>query len=287
MTILQAYIKGWKQVLHYPRMWFLLYAFNVLFALIIILPFYTYLSDAIGQSVVTDRLLSTFDLGIVTDLLNEYGGWNILNDHALVLILLYFFFSAFTIGGIVRTYLLEIAKFKNNEFWKQCSTYFWKMLRLGIYFLIFHAILMGISFFFFQLFSKGMSTDLLKSEVTIINALYVVGIPYVFLASFLMMLHDYSKVFCVARPNFWLYKSIVQAIKFVFKNLLTSFPLYLLHLLTFVFFYAIYKWIDMNYAMNSGLSILVLFLLGQLFIFIRIGIKLANLASAISLAKKN
>ncbi len=275
MSIFRIYLQAWKDTFRHWKLWALLYGFNLLFALVVIVPFRSFFSDTIGNSLALDELVQGFDLDIITDYLNSYGqGFNFFTTQSLILLLLYLLFSAFTMGGILHSF--KVKQFHFGEFWANSSRFFWRMLRLAIYFGLIQLLLAIIAFMLFQFFANDFSTDVLQSEVQIIKALYGVGIPYLLLAFVVFMLHDYVKVYLVHHSQAWLMHPFWESIQFAFQHFLKTYPLYLLNILVAVLVFALYKSISMTL---SG-AITAMFLLGQFFILFRIATRLVALDSA-------
>ena len=277
MEIFKIYLQAWRETFQHWKMWGLLYVLNVLFALLIILPFKSHFEAGLGNSLALEKLLKDFDFDILMDFLHTYGT-GILPSLTPLIFLAYLLLQAFSMGGILTTFQTE--NFQFALFWGNGSRYFWRMLRLAIYFLIVQVVLIAISFILVSSFAKGFSTDLLQSEVRIIKSLFGVGTPYVFLAALVFMLHDYIKIQVVHSASTWLSRPSLQAIGFAMRHFLKTYPLYLLNMLVAFGGYALYKSIEMQLFASSAGKIFALFLLGQIFILFRIGARLVVLASA-------
>lgn len=280
MSVIKAYSKGWGQVFRNWKMWLLLFAMNVFFALTSALPFNNYFNAKIGDSLALQTLLERFDFGIMSDFLNNYGfGLSILINQSRMMIGLYLLLSVFLMGGIVKTVQNQHNRYHAGEFWGASAQYFWRFLRLTVYFLLIHAVVFAIFATLFFFLSDGMSPDNVRSEKTIINALKITGVFYLFTASIVRLVQDYSKIHIVESNTTYIFSSIINGIQIVFKNFFRTFPLMLLNILTLVLFYGIFKLLDLNIYANSWASIFLLFVVGQAFIFSRIALKIHNIAA--------
>ena len=96
---------------------------------------------------------------------------------------------------------------------------------------------------------------------------------YGIIATVLWMIQDYIKVLMVDQ-DLSLLRAIAQGIRFVFKNFMSTFLLYLVNLLVFGLLFYLY------WQIPTGNAFVLAFVLGQVFLFFRIGTKLVNLASA-------
>ncbi|MEM6963398.1 MAG: hypothetical protein AAF573_01450 [Bacteroidota bacterium] len=106
------------------------------------------------------------------------------------------------------------------------------------------------------------------------------------MATILFMIQDYAKVHIIHHDGKVITQPIKNAFRFVFSNFRKCFGLYILNILTFLVFFGIY-WIASNsFRSDTTPTILLFFLIGQVFILSRIAVKLLNLGSAFSLYEK-
>jgi hypothetical protein len=274
MNFITAYIKGLKTSFQKGKLWLLLYALNFIFALFLAYPLSGFLEGKLGKTMAIEQLAKGFDFTVFNDLFNESGELiGFILNQSLVVLGLYTLLSVFLVGGI-------LAVFKNREtvsyiaqFWSGAANYFWRMLRLTIYFLLFQ---IGLFILFFTLFSflTAGGLERFHNEAQIVQRGLIILPFYLFLATTMFMIQDYAKIHVVATERKLLFQPILQAFRWVFKNFFQVFSLYLLNLITFGLLFFIY------WNLNTGSNILWIFLIGQIFIFTRIGTKLLNLASA-------
>ncbi len=278
MSFWKAYTNGFGAFWEYRKTWFWYYIFNLLVALLIAFPVYQYLNASFGQTMIPALMLEKYDFRIVTDILNQYGlGLGVLLNQSIVLSVAFVLISALLLGGILHYYIYRV-DFDTGTFWQKSLSYFWKIVALAMLFLIIQLILLGIAWSLFMYFSHGMSPDNLESEHTVIRALQWVGIPYLIVLFLIAMCHDYAKV-CLVSNQKGVVNCLFCGFRFGFSHLRKTLPLLILNILTFLIVYVLYKWIDFSLAENSGGQVLFFFLISQLYILIRIGVKLWNLAS--------
>ncbi len=280
MNITQAYIGGWKTLFKTSKMWWALYAFQFALALLAIWPFSGYLSKTVGQSLNLQKSLGFFDYTFINDFLIEYGeGFQSLLDQSLGFILLYFLISVFLTGGI-------LVIIKNREetdsyagFFLGAGHFFWRILRLTFYFLIPQTLLLGLFFGLFMSITNNMSPFELESELVIINTVIWILPLYLLLAIILLMIQDLAKILLVHRDESWLTATIRTSFQIAFKHFWKFFPLYLLHLAVFLIISAIYYFLNKMFTPIPFWQVLSVFLIGQLYLFLRVGLKIVNLAS--------
>lgn len=278
MEPLTAYIMGWNASLQHKRMWLALYGFNLLLGFLAAFPLSGFLSKTVGQSLAFTRSLEGFEYSFLRDFLREYGqGFGQIVNQAIGYVALYLLLSVLLMGGILCTFLLRGEPFRWAAFWLGCARYFWRMLRLAVYFLLLHGLALALFGFIFYKAGIGSSLSELDTEVPVIQAANFVLPLYLLAAILVLMLHDYARIHVVHVDQRWLFRPLWQAVKLVFRNFGKAALLYLLNIASFVLFAALYWWLS---GFLEGGAFAGSFLLGQAFVVGRIGLKLVNLGGA-------
>ena len=279
MTATKAYIAGWKATLKTQRMWWLFYGIMFVMALISTLPVKGFLTSSIGNSLALEKSLPGFDYTFFGDLLNEYGfNIDMILNQSIVMVLLFYLVSVFLTGGLLAVFKERPIVFDGAVFWSGCSLYFWRVLRLSIYFIIIHLVLLGLFTMLYFSLSKGMDPFKAENEDLWINNFRILTVIYLLLASFIFVVHDTAKWHMVHTGSHLLVRPFWQSFRIVFKKLGRFLLLFLLNLFTFLLFFGIYYFLKNTFEANTTFSIFLLFLLSQLFIWLRVGLKFLNLA---------
>lgn len=279
MIVITAYTQGWKAVFRNGRMWLALYLFNLLLALLAALPFSGYLSRTIGSSLAAEGSPGGFDYTLFNDWLREYGqGLAPILDASLGFLLLYLLLSVFLMGGILLGFLQFAEPFRWGIFWRGCPRFFWRLLRLTVYFLLVQAAVLSLFGLLFYLTTGGFAIFEMETEMELVQPLYYLLPVYLLVAVLVFMVQDYAKIHVVQEDRKWLARPLRQAFGLVLRNFGSFFLLYLLNIATLLLLFGIYWW--GSGPLSSAGSPALLFLWGQLFIFGRVGLRLLNLASA-------
>lgn len=277
MNFITAYTSGLKTIFSKGKLWLLLYALNLLFAIFLAYPLSGFLGTKLGNTLAADTLFERFDFALANDFINEYGdAFGVIMNQSVVGVGLYLLLSIFLVGGILNILKTNDSSYNLGTFWSGGGKYFWRMLRLTIYFLLMQ---IGVFVLFFMLFSTLTAGGLERfhNEEEIVQRGLIILPFYLLVATIFFMIHDYAKIHVVATDKNLLFQPVRQAFGWVFKNFSQTFLLYLLNLLTFGILFFIYL------QLNGGTAILAIFLIGQFFVLARIGTKLLNLASATTL----
>lgn len=277
-TALTAYLSGIKDSLSAWKIWGTLYAINFLFTLIIIAPLAQYLEKKIGNSLLVEKWADGFNYTVMHDFLANYEvSIFAFTELTLVIGVIYLFFSIFTSGGVIEVFHKSEKGRNFRNFWSGSAYYFWRMLRITIYFLLIHSAVIGLfTFIFWQLAPE--SPD---SELQYINLLKII-LPFYLISAFLVaMWQDFTKIIAVERDENLLFGSFKSSSAFVFQKLGRVSLFYLLNLLTLGLFYLLYRCGSLHLTgMNA------VFFFGQILVIGRIGIKIWNVAGGVLLTPK-
>jgi hypothetical protein len=280
MKVLNAYLKGWKILLQHRKMWLLLYLMQFVIALLAALPLAGYLGQTVGHSLDLTNSLGRFDYTFLNDIWFNFGrGLRPMFQQTLSAIAFYFFLSAFLTGGILT--MIKTWKEGNNlsGFFAGAGHFFWRVLRLGFYFLIPQLLLFLLMGSLFLKMTNNMFPFELESELEIINAAKLLLPIYLILATILFMIHDLAKIVLLHRDETWLTQSIRESIRLAFRHFHKFFPLYLLNVLAVLVLTVVYYLLKQSVTQIELWQIVVAFLLGQLYLFLRVGMKVVNLGA--------
>ncbi len=277
MNFITAYTSGLKNIFGKGKLWLLLYALNFFFAILLAYPLSGFLGEKLGDTLAADKLFESFDFTLSNDFINQYGDtFGVIMNQSVFGMGMYLLLSVFLVGGILTILKKGNEPYQLVDFWTGSGKYFWRMLRLAVYFLIIQLVVLAIFFVLISTLTAG-GLERFHNEGEIINRVLMILPFYLLFATFFFMVHDYAKIQVVATDKGFLFQPIKNAFAWVFKNIGQSFLLYLLNLLTFGILFFIYL------QLNGGNVILAIFLIGQFFVLARIGTKLLNLASATKL----
>ena len=284
MNFLTAYIQGWWQAILKIRMWLLLYFINIMFAIVATIPFFNLLDEKASHSMAIEKLLPGFDYAVVQDFLNQYGDmFSVLFNHSKVMLILYFILSVFVTGGILEVFKNMHERFSFRQFWGGSSYYFWRLLRLTIYFLLIQGAVIFVFFWLSTTIPGGGLFDA-PNELYFYRSLKIILPIYLFIAGLLFTIQDYAKVHIIHTDKGFFIRPFWESFRMVFKHFIPVLLLALLNGLTFAALALMY-WMLSKPALTNSTAITISFFVGQTFLFIRIGTKLLNLASATILYK--
>ncbi len=276
VKILAALHTGWGRLLTHWRMWLIFYVSNLMFALLVMIPFRSWLTQAAGHSVAMSAS-GEFDFTFLTEALRNYSGFSLLCTQAVVIAIAYLIFSAFLVGGALQLFVHHPERSKTQEFLAGGAAYFWRMLRLAGYFLIMQIIVIVLLIGVLALL--GLNPKEIESDVRYVQTLKFIVPIYLFVAMVIAMVHDYVKIHLVRGGN-PLRNAFSVGIRFVVHHFGSVLLLYICNLALLAGLVVAYFWIKPGMPTLSTGNILYGFLVSQAFLFGRIGVKLLTLSSA-------
>ncbi len=279
--------QGLQLIWKHKKMWLLLYAIVFLFAAFVASPFKKYLENKVGHSLMIDDIIKGFNYTFINDFMNAYGdGISPILHQSYLSIILFLLLFIFLMGGILS--LFKEGNHENNRslFWGQSAHFFWRMLRLSIYFIIIHFVVFLIFISIFMTITKGLNPLRLESEGIIFSSIKYLTPIYLLVASFFMMWQDYAKIFLIHEDKKYLIQPIKKSFQFIIKNIKKTWGLYLINLGLLLIVMIINYFITTSFNINSNSSILISFIISQIFVFSRLGLKLLNLSTATLLYQK-
>jgi hypothetical protein len=271
ISTFSAYTSGLHHARRQKKMLFFLYGFNLVIAYLLSLPFSGMLQKALDNTVMADKLLRAFDFTALVILIDEYGKGVTLGWPILVFAVSYVLLSTFFSGGIVKLFCSEI-NFTVHEFLTGCVKYFNRFFRL----LLFTTGILLVIFVLYLLFS-GLLEKITENTVTEFWPFSLVIIKWSLLAlllAWMAMLLDYTRIGIVAHDNPEVYRSLKQTFGFVLKNFFSTAGLYGLLLMTGVCLLLIYLAIGHLIPEDSGLGVVLFFVISQVYMISRVWLRL-------------
>lgn len=282
MPLLRSITQGLRYTWRYQRVIVFIYLLTLVLATTVAYPLQQLLTSTVGHSLLVNDLVQGFNYTFLNDFKNAYGGGftPILNQSILVLALSYLLFSFFT-GGYLALFTTQPDRYESSLFWSNCAQFFGRIFRLSLCFLLLQGgLLFGFLSIFYQM-TSGFSLFELECEQIIIENFYLLSPIYFIIASILFLWQDISKIILVQEEKKWILGAIGSGLRFTLRHFLRS---YLLYLLLFGFWLLL---ILSNYFLSTSITIVdtttigYSFLLSQLFVFLRLYLKLWSASSLV------
>lgn len=282
MNIISIYRKAIGLLLKHWKMWLLIYGVNLSFGLLITLPFNAFFKNGLLYSMSPAESLKRFDYTFIMDFLNLYGfSFSSMLNSSYFILIPFFLLNVFLMAAMTAVYVNQNDQISSKTFFSGGVEYFWRFLRLSIYFLLIHLLVL---FIFFKIFSLGgLSPFEIESDTVLINRFKWIGLGYLIILSLIFMIQDYAKVFVVKEDKIIITQSFIKVLPFVGKYFLQTFTLFFMTGVIFVLILGLYVFIRKSFFTSSESTLLLALVLGQAFILLRIGIKLLRISTAAKL----
>ena len=283
MNILQAFSSGFRRAMSEWKIIFLLYAANLLVAIPLAMALRATLASGFGQSMDSSSLMQGLNFSVLYDFLNQHrDGLGTILQEITWTMLAFMLINTLLAGGILTVVRDRRDKFSASAFFGGCGTYFMRFLRL---FFIFGLLLLVILMVLNGLYSTILKaiTDTADSELTEFWARLVYLILLMIPAMIIIMIADYAKIMVVTHDEHSMLKTAWRSTKLVFRYFFRTFGLELLMFLVPVVLMVVYGWLDLTIGMTSGFTILVMFIVQQLFIVSKAWTKVFFFAGEMSL----
>lgn len=273
-----------RQTLGSLRLIWLLYGVTLGLGLLAALPLYNTLNVEDQNSLAFLNLLNGFDYTVFSDFMHRSGrAIGPLMSVGRWLGLLYVLFSVFVAGGILERFAQlsasqTSASFQAGTFLSACSQYVGRFLRLfGVTFL-FVLVGAGLWLVIGTLVSMTLSDTLTERGVFWIGLVFF--ILFVLTATLLLCIGDYAKVLMFRENERNALRAFGRAGRLVWSDLGRTFGPYWLLIGIGTVLFGLYFLIDDLITMRNWLTILIMLVVQQAFIFARVGLKVWSLGTA-------
>jgi hypothetical protein len=270
MNVFRAFASGIKRATREIRMSLLLYLLNLLAAAGLAFAFRSVVATGLDSSMSISELLGNLNFTAWQDfMVKNRGELSAVFGQIVWLALLYMLVNTFLAGGILTILREKDAKFSLRSFFAGCGNYFFRFLRL---FLVFGILLMLVAFVLIALLGvlfNALTAEAL-SEVTTVFWWIAIAVLFLFVMMLVIMVEDYAKVIVVTSDVRSMLRTAWRSAGFVFRHFFKTVGLQLLMLLIPIVMFAIYLWLDLSIGMASAATILLMFILQQLFILSRV-----------------
>ncbi len=279
--MIRAFFQSIQKTLFVFPLILLVYVINFCVSMLLALPYFNVFKSGIGRSLEPSKLLIQYDHTVYQDLMGQIGdSLAVVNGQAPWMILIFVLLSIFFNGGILGA--MANSDIQKKGFWTNCRKHFGRFFRLSIISLIAYGIIALIIFLPLFAYFRSIGSSFMSENAYLIPGLIGVGI-FFFFFSFLSMSNDYAKVKMVAENSRSAVRMFFSGIKFGVRHFFSSYFFYLfllfIVLMGGVFYWNLSEWIGTTSMITIGL----LFVFQQLFVFIRTSIRIWHLAYASSL----
>jgi hypothetical protein len=216
-----------------------------------------------------------YDVSAFLEFLVNYGaGLKPMIPQALIFLFVFFVFGVFTNAAILYSVISKNRIINMRAFINGGYNYFWKILRLSIYFILSIVVSAFVISWIIQM--VGINIFELETDRELIQKVGVGLIIFLLLFTFFSMVKQYAKIFIAIHQRPAITISILNAGSFVLKKLIQTFVLFVINIGVLVLVIYLYYLIKNTININSWI---VIFILGQLLLVFKICARIVRMDS--------
>jgi len=283
MKIIKITIDSVKTVFSVPRIALYLWIMNLIAGAALTIPVAILLSESTQYNLVGDSMLRDFDYLWYTQVFSNNSGFpafslNILAAAGLVYM---FFYSIFS-GGIIAVYLHKIQHITVRQFLGKCIHYAPRMVGLWLISLFVFVLVMYSTYRLSEFMIDSIIANT-YSDKTVYYLTYLKLLLLFAVGVFFHLVGDYSKIKAIVNHGKTVFSDYVGAVIFLLKNMKNVLYLFLLISFIAVIFWAAYFYGEGSLNQNTWILIWIVFFIQQIYMLIRILLRLIFYASEIRL----
>lgn len=279
--ILSSLKSGFTQVWKNKRLIVVFYLANLLFGLVLLMPFRAVLDNFAGRTLMGAKLAGRFDMDFLFDFLTHNQNLtSIFSGMVLVVPAVYWLFSLFLSGGAFSV-LARGEKYSAAMFWNGAATYFGRFSRIFLWSLPVLGILFCVQFI-----ETGLERLIFGSDpyqnISYWGGWIKFGLRTLSILLFGLVL-DYARIHAVLSDDRRMRVSVWRGIKFAFGNIGRTLGLTFILFLSGALVLTIYNPISDALAAPNVAVVVILFLLQQSYMLFRMMLRLTLFASQLKL----
>ena len=282
MTVFMMCYSGVRQVLAVKRVVLIFFLANLLLGLLMILPVFTLVDASLSQSLFGQRLTSRFEILWLQDLFYNQGDALLtLLPLWLAVAVIYVLVQLFLTGGALGVFSAG-EPFTMRRFWTHGYNHFFILLRLFLLSLLFY----GLVLLVYSVLSGMLTDDLARTspaEKPIVLISWSLLAVLFFFLSLVNLCFEYAKVKAVTDRRGGAFREAWSALKFVVRNKLNTLSLYYLLLLAQVLVTVLGVYVVGSLSPSSLLLLALVFVVQELFVLLRIIVRLVSYSSETAL----
>ncbi len=282
MKTIHAYISGLKLSAKSVKMVLFIYLINIALGLIVLLPFHSTLQSAFGSSMLPDVIVKGFDFTAFSEFMRQsFKNISGFIGQMKWVVLFYMILNILFAGGILSI-IKGSDKFKVQNFINGGVHYFFRFLKLSLYMLIFYLAAALIVFLPISLIIKS-AAETVESEASLFYIGLIGTKIFAAIMIILIMVSFYTKIRIVNEDSRKVFRSIFKSFGFVFRHFLSTFFLAIMLIINLAVLFLIFWFLNKIIGTSTGITILIMFIFQQLFIFTRVFFRVWAYASQFNL----
>jgi hypothetical protein len=257
-------LKAWKGIV---IVWFITLAIVSLVAL----PMKGALKDGLGDSMITEKLANGINVEVFADLGANFSSLNsYFLSGLLMIVLISFITNAFLSGGLFNSLKDSSGIFSPRNFFMASAKYFWSFFLISL--ILDLIILLLVLLIIVIPVSIVVQTEV-SSEGALFKTLIVAASVFLMVLIWLLVVADYARAWQVSQKRSACFKALGFGFRQIYRTFFSSYPLMLILIFVQLLFGSLVLYVLSGMKPATGTGIILLFLLSQIFFFIKVMLK--------------
>ncbi len=284
MIIIRSYLQGARFSNRAWQLTSLLYVVNLLFALVLAIPFYKAFGETAGHTMALDSFIQTFRYTAIREFLSAFAERaGILLKTGIWLALLFLLVQILLKGGILSLADHKDPGFAFSRFMEGAGTWFFRFLKISLWVILLQVFILALVWIPFGFLLDHQFQHASTERVLYHTFLIAAGI-HVVLASLVHLLGEYTRYRVFLGNGTRIFRTLLSTARMLirrFAHIILLFLFMVIHfLLLSLLYYFLRKWIG---AEGTWLLIL-LFIVQQLVMWLRNMLRIWMISSQLHLA---
>ncbi|HBB92266.1 MAG TPA: hypothetical protein DC042_11260 [Bacteroidales bacterium] len=277
MKTISAYIHGAKTAWRSLRLTLFIYLSYLGIALLIAIPFFGLFRSATGNSELADGLMKGFDATIIREILVSKGQmFRVFIQGLFPWLIGFALLQVYLTGGIYSKIASPGGRSNVSGFHKSSIRFFWRFLKLTVYFLIIH-ILLGLILYLPYLIITGVHTNLTDKQVVV--PFLILLTSHLVILNFIFTWSDLVKSAIYEQDSRKVFKGIFRCLKMALRNFFRLYLLGILLALAPAAAAAAYYLLRSGVTVDTTGHIMLFLLIQQMFIMLRVFFRIWRLSA--------
>jgi hypothetical protein len=257
-------VKAWKGMV---IVWFI----TLIIVSLVALPMKGALNAGLGDSMITEKLAHGINVEVFADLgANLSSLTSYFLSGLLMIVLISFITNSFLAGGLFNSLREFAGTFSTRKFFLNSAKYFWSFILIS---LILDLLILLAAFLIIIIPVSIVAQSEASSEGALFKTFIIAASVFLIVLIWLLVVADYARAWQVNQKRNACLKALGFGFRQTFRTFLSSYTLMLILIFAQLLFGSLVLYVLSGIKPAAGTGIILLFLLSQVFFFIKVLLK--------------
>lgn len=266
MKAIKSYTHSFSIAWNSKKLTSLIYLLYLFLAILLTLPFYRLFSSISEYSLLPADLMKEFNATAFGDMIRDSGKvFQVYIKGFWPWLLVFWFLGTYLYGGIISWISNPKGRFNFRSFMDKCNKFFWKFLRIALYILIVQAVFAVLIYIIpvILVSREGITDEYMVRTMSI--AIFI----HLFFIISISLIADLTRYGVYRHGKNKLIKDIWRSVKYFIRNIASIWLMYLMWVLIPIALIILFVIIRKGFGMDTVGSIIMIFIMQQLFVWLR------------------